>query len=72
MPLTELLKKDNKFLRSEQCQKSFEIVKEMLINYPIIIAPNFGKPLAAGMDVSNVGSGAVLLQGSGAPKLIFQ
>ena len=61
-PLTNLLKKNNKFIWSDQCQKSFESLKSLLTNHPVLIAPNFEKPYSITVDASDEGMGAVLCQ----------
>jgi hypothetical protein len=61
-PLTELLKKERKFVWTSECEDSFRLAKEILVNYPIMLAPNFNEPFILATDASNVGAGAVLLQ----------
>lgn len=61
-PLTELLKKESKYIWTDECENSFQQAKETLSNYPVMLAPNFDKPFALACDASNVGAGAVLLQ----------
>ena len=61
-PLTELLKKDRKFVWSSDCQQSFDAAKDILCNHPVMAAPNFNKCFKLCVDASNVGAGAVLMQ----------
>ena len=61
-PLTELLKKGNKFNWSAECNRAFEEIKSLLGQEPILKAPNFEKPFCLEIDASNTGLGAVLLQ----------
>ena len=61
-PLTDLLKKDRKFEWSNVCEESFENAKNVLVSYPVMLAPNFSKPFVLATDASNLGAGAVLLQ----------
>jgi hypothetical protein len=61
-PMTELLKKDNAFEWNEKCEKALEILKEKLINYPILRYPDFGKEFYLYTDASGIGLGAVLSQ----------
>lgn len=61
-PLTELLKKDSKYVWTSECESSFQRAKDILINYPVMLAPDFEKPFAVAADASNVGAVAVLLQ----------
>ena len=39
-PLTDLLMKKCKFVWDETCQNSFENIKDMLSNAPVLLAPN--------------------------------
>ena len=40
-PLTDLLKKNGKFVWNETCQNSLENIKTMLSKAPVLLAPNF-------------------------------
>jgi hypothetical protein len=61
--LTNLLKKkDTKFVWNDKCDKSFEQLKAILKNSPVLLAPNFEKEFKLAVDASDVGAGAVLLQ----------
>ena len=61
-PLTNLLGKKVKFVWNNKCQMSFEKIKAILQNSPVLAAPNFGKQFKLAVDASDVGVGAVLLQ----------
>ncbi|XP_070548324.1 uncharacterized protein [Ptychodera flava] len=61
-PLTELLKKDKKFVWNASCQRSFEGLKAILQNAPVLKAPDFTKAFALAVDASDNAAGAVLLQ----------
>ena len=61
-PLTDLLKKNCKFVWNETCQNSFENITTMLSNAPVLLAPNFDKQFKLAVDASDVGSWGVLLQ----------
>ena len=61
-PLTNLLRKRNKFVWSERCQQSFDKLKAVLISVPVLSAPNFNCRLKLAVDASNTGAGSVLLQ----------
>ena len=61
-PLTDLLKKSAKFVWSEQCQAAFEKIKTILMNAPVLVAPNFQKQFKLAVDASDVGCGGVLMQ----------
>ena len=62
VPLTNLLGKGAKFVWSEQCQTAFDKVKAVLVNAPVLVAPDFDKPFNVAVDASDVGVGAVLIQ----------
>uniref|UniRef100_A0A2H8THY5 RNA-directed DNA polymerase n=1 Tax=Melanaphis sacchari TaxID=742174 RepID=A0A2H8THY5_9HEMI len=62
-PLTNLLKKDIKFVWSEECQKSFDKLKAALCSKPILKYPDFTKPFILTTDASNKALGAILSQG---------
>eukprot|EP00061_Rhincodon_typus_P009275 g32651.t1 len=51
-PLTDLLKKNMKFLWTEQCQEVFENLKAALTIAPLA-APNFLKPFKVAIDGSD-------------------
>ena len=59
-PLYELLEKDAKFVWSESCQKSFEVLKSHLTTTPIVRAPNWLLPFEVMCDASDLVIGAVL------------
>ena len=61
-PLTNLLKKNVKFLWTDSCQKAFEQLKVVLSQSPILLAPNFQKQFKLAVDASDIGIGAVLFQ----------
>ena len=62
-PLTELLKGGAKFVWSSACQKAFDNVKCLLCSCPVLAAPQFDRQFVLQVDASQVGAGAVLLQG---------
>ena len=61
-PLTNLLKKNVKFVWCENCQNSFDQLKAILQNSPILLSPNFRQEFKLAVDASDIGAGAVLLQ----------
>ena len=62
-PLYQLLKKNVKFEWSQSCKTSFDRLKSMLINAPVLAAPDFSKPFILATDAaSKVGIGGVLMQ----------
>ncbi len=42
-PMTKLLQKDVKFEWSEKCQKSFDQLKALLTEAPVLVQPESGK-----------------------------
>ncbi len=40
-PITKLTKKQKTFLRIEECQKAWELIKQKYIEAPILISPNW-------------------------------
>ena len=61
-PLTNLMKKGVKFHWDMNCQNAFDKVKAMLMNAPVLSAPQSEKPFKIMIDASDIGVGAVLLQ----------
>jgi hypothetical protein len=61
-PINKLLKKGTKFIWSIECQESFEKIKEMLINPPILSFPDLNREFCLTTDASTSGLGAVLSQ----------
>jgi len=61
-PLYQLLKKDQKFKWTEDCESSFQKVKTLLINKPVLAIYNPYAPCLLYTDASKVGIGAVLKQ----------
>jgi len=61
-PLTDLLKKDRKFVWTPECEKAFQLLKQLLCSSPVVAAPNFSRPFKLAVDASNLGAGAVLFQ----------
>ena len=60
-PLTNLLKKEVKFIWTPVEQEAFEMVKSMLTCAPVLKAPDFSKPFQLAVDASAIGMGAVLM-----------
>ena len=61
-PLTKLLRKLVKFEWSYKCQNSFEQLKEMLVEAPILTQPTSGKEYTLYNDALSIGLGCVLMQ----------
>lgn len=70
-PLTELLKKNTKYIWSFECEAAFQILKELITTPPILAYVDYSKPFLITTDASKNGLGAVLSQGDiGADKPI--
>ena len=52
--LTTLLRKNDPFVWSSNCQPAFETIKCILVSQPVLMAPNFGKPFKLMDDVCDV------------------
>src|SRR6185503_8193128 len=61
-PITELLKKNVPFKWTEECQQAFEMLKQCLIQSPILIMPNDKDLFTVMTDASDFALGAVLAQ----------
>jgi hypothetical protein len=61
-PLTQLLKKDNKFEWTEKCEQSFQELKKRLVSAPILTMPDITKSFDVYRDASKLGLGSVLMQ----------
>ena len=61
-PLTNLLSKRTKFIWINDCQKKVVILKAILKNEPVLLAPNFAKEFKLTVDASDTGAGSVLMQ----------
>src|ERR1051325_10896018 len=61
-PLNKLLKKNIKYKWTQEQQKALDTLKQKLIDYPILIQPDFEKPFILAVDASGYALGAVLSQ----------
>ena len=61
-PLTNLLKKNVAFAWTDECQQSFDALKAILSDDPVLVAPKFTEPFSIQVDASDFAVGAVLLQ----------
>ncbi|GJR72089.1 reverse transcriptase domain-containing protein [Tanacetum coccineum] len=61
-PMTQLLMKDAKFDFSDECIKSFDILRDKIITAPVIIAPNYDLDFELMCDASDYVVGDVLGQ----------
>ena len=61
-PMTKLLKKESKFVWDSKCQQSFDKLKQMLTEAPVLTQPESGKDFVIYSDASHIGLGCVLMQ----------
>jgi hypothetical protein len=61
-PMTELLKKQVKFVWSEACEKGFHTLRPHLTSAPVLVQPDNSKPFEVFCDASGTGLGCVLMQ----------
>jgi hypothetical protein len=62
-PMTELLKKENKFEWTEGCENSFQELKKRLVSTLVLCLPDLEKEFQVYCDASRQGLGSVLMQG---------
>ena len=60
--LTRLVRKGVKFEWDDKCQSSFERLKEILVEEPVLIQPTLGRNYTVYNDASRIGLGYVLMQ----------
>jgi hypothetical protein len=61
-PITELLKKENKYVWSDTCDEAFKHLKKLLTTSPVLAQPDTTKPFDVYCDASGTGLGGVLMQ----------
>jgi hypothetical protein len=61
-PVTELLKKGNKYVWSKACDEAFKHLKKLLTTSPALSHPDTTKPFDVYCDASGTGLGGVLMQ----------
>nr|ABA97094.1 retrotransposon protein, putative, Ty3-gypsy subclass [Oryza sativa Japonica Group] len=61
-PMTQLLKKDEKFKWTAECDRGFEELKKKLVSAPVLILPEQMKDFQVYCDASRHGLGCVLMQ----------
>ena len=57
-----MLRKENKFIWSEECEKSFQELKGKLVSAPVLVLPNSEDSFVIFSDASGKGLGCVLMQ----------
>jgi hypothetical protein len=61
-PITELLKKRNKYVWSEACDEAFKHLKKLLTTSPVVAQPDTTKSFDVYCDASGTSLGGVLMQ----------
>jgi hypothetical protein len=61
-PITELLKKGNKYIWNDACDEAFKVLKNLLTTSPMLTQPDIAKPFDVYCDASSTGLGGVLMQ----------
>jgi hypothetical protein len=61
-PLNDLLKKDQKFERTDECQQAFDELKKRFTKEPVLAMPDQTWPIQIETDASKYVTGAVLTQ----------
>ena len=61
-PMTELLKKEKKFVWTDECEASFQELKQHLVTAPVLTLPDIHKDFQVYCDASRQGLGSVLMQ----------
>lgn len=60
--LTNLTKKNTPFVWTPECEKSFNYLRNLLVNAPVLKYPNFKKQFCIATDASKVAAGTILSQ----------
>uniref|UniRef100_A0A151UGV1 Retrovirus-related Pol polyprotein from transposon 17.6 n=1 Tax=Cajanus cajan TaxID=3821 RepID=A0A151UGV1_CAJCA len=63
MPLTQLTRKDQPFVWTNDCEQSFQELKRRLTTSPVLVLPDTGEHFDVFYDASHQGLGCVLMQG---------
>jgi hypothetical protein len=59
-PMENLLKKDCQFQWIEECQQSFDTLKQKMVTTPIMVFPDWSKAFHMYVDPSSIALGVVL------------
>jgi len=58
--MEKLLKHDAKFIWTEECQRSFDLLKEKMVTAPILVFPDWTNPFHVHVDTSSIALRVVL------------
>jgi hypothetical protein len=61
-PVSELLKKESKYVWRDACDEAFRLLKKLLTTSPVLAQPDTNKPFDVYCDASGIGLGGVLMQ----------
>ena len=61
-PLTDLLKKDKRYVWNEKCEKAFTTIKTLLLTGRLLVTQDYQKYFKLHVDASDYGAGVILLQ----------
>lgn len=65
-PVTALLKKDKKkMIWTAEAEEALNKIKQILTTAPVLANPNYDQPFIIQADASDIGMGAILVQGEG-------
>ena len=62
LPMTKLIRKNVRFVWSDECEASFRLLKEKLVTAPVLSVPEGTKDMVIYSDASLKGLGCVLMQ----------
>jgi hypothetical protein len=60
VPMEKILKKDCSFSWTEECQQSFDTLKQKMVIVPILVFPDWTKEFHVHVDASSIALGAML------------
>ena len=63
LPLTQLTRKNERFVWTDKREQSFQELKRRLVSSPVLVLPNDQEVFAIYSDASSNGLGCVLMQG---------
>jgi hypothetical protein len=61
-PITELLKKGNKYVWNDACDEAFKNLMKLLTTSPVLAQPDINKSFDVYCDAPGTGLGGVLMQ----------